>query len=108
MDYLDITGMKRKKQIFIVGGLLLIVIAVFGIWFFSSDKTEKLCKNKCESSGFVFLDYKTSENYNFIECDCSDNGNLNSDNGNLKIAYFDLKTKEQLTSNQVLNRVIGG
>jgi len=101
MDYLDITGMKRKKQIFIVGGLLLIVIAVFGIWFFSSDKTEKLCKNKCESSGFVFLDYKTSENYNFIECDCSDNGNL-------KIAYFDLETKEQLTSNQVLNRVIGG
>ena len=89
--------MKRKIILIIVGICIILGFVIYNIYF--SNPVERECKKRCSDIGIDFLVFQTSEVYNFAQCTCK------NENGS-KSLYFDLDTKETLTSNDVLGRVL--
>lgn len=93
--------MKKIKLGLIVIGICLIVFLGFLIWYFSGDMVERICIKGCKNIEMNFVNYEISKTYNFVACGCS----INNTSDKL---YFDLDTKEELTSQDILKRVLGG
>jgi len=89
----------KKRNLFLIG-ICLVVVIVFCVGFFIGDKIEKMCVKECKNIDMNFGGYKESESYGFVQCSCI------GENAS-KTLYFDLDTGEQLSSGDILGRVVG-
>ena len=91
--------MKKQKRNLLLIEAFLILIIIFYTWFFTGDKIEKLCVKACDSVESDFMNFKESPTYNFVQRICLSETES-------RTLYFDLDTKEQLTSSDILGRVM--
>lgn len=79
---------------------VIILVLVFLFIFLTGDEIKKECVKTCKENDLVYSNHQVSPSYNFVKCFC------NSEEGSVSY-YFDLETFETLSSNQILQRIMG-
>lgn len=93
--------MKKRTKNFILAAAIICIAVGAGLYYFLVwNSVEHLCNSECRSISMQKVFYQESPTYRFAQCTCL------SENNSKEKFYFDLDTKEKISSSEVIRRAL--